>query len=52
MKKISIDIEAEANRIAALWRETARAVGVEEIQNLFADRTNIYNTIMSDIKGI
>ena len=52
MKKKAIDIEAEANRIAALWRETARAVGVEEILNLFADRTNIYNTIMADFKGM
>jgi len=52
MKKKSIDIEAEANRIAALWRETAKAAGVEEILNLFADRTNAYNMIMADIKGI
>lgn len=52
MKKKSIDIEAEANRIAALWKETARAAGSEAVLDLFADRTNVYNTVMADIKGL
>ncbi|KKM71441.1 hypothetical protein LCGC14_1430570, partial [marine sediment metagenome] len=51
MKKQSNDFLDEVGRIVTQWQETAEAAGVDEVLNIFADRTEAYNLVMSDLRS-
>jgi len=51
MKKQSNDFLDEVGRVVAQWQQTAEAAGVDEVLNIFANRTEAYNLVMSDLRS-